>query len=200
MTATPDPSDAMPTGGYLGPLLPPAWLRSGLLAGTIFGVLDRYFDGLRLLVGTQTKALFRIDSAQGGWLDALGAWVGIIRRTGEDDTSYHVRIPATIAHGPRATTAPHLSEFIVAITGVPAVVETGPPGTSSYTVTVVGNPPQLGWIVDIVRSLKPIGAVFTVAAVVPSAGGTGRLGETRLGETRLGGENGIVVIGSSATP
>lgn len=200
LTYTPtarNPSDAMPQGGYIAPLLPQGWLSVGATARGVLGAQDAAFEGARQDIG-RLRYAHTLPYAQAQDLDDLGAIVGVSRLTGEPDDAagggYRARVAATVGEANTAT-APGMAAWLTALTGLGVTVTDDPtPGYASITFAGI---PALGTaIVPLILARKPIGAKLTINAQAPTALGATQslVGGFLVGQSVVGGASGYVTL------
>jgi hypothetical protein len=190
-----DPSDAMPAGGYVAPLMPQGWLAGKPVATAVLGAQDAAHEGARLDLG-RLRYAHTWRYAVGQDLDDLSAIVGVGRLTGEPDDGpgggYRARIAAS-AGQPNTTTAPGMQAWLQGFTGLSVVVrDDATPGFAS--VTFVGYPALGLLLVPEILRRKPVGAQLTINAQSPTAGQHAIVGGFVVGTDVVGGINSYVTL------
>lgn len=192
-----DLSDQMPSGGYVGSLLPPMWVKTNPVAASFFGGLDTEFDGRRVAIDA-VKAAHVIDSASGSDVDALGKLVGVYPRyTAESDDHYRARIIGTCQSGVGASNAPTMQQALAAAFGIPFIVQDGA-SAARFTVFALGPLAVPQAVMALVRQVKVAGTIptgFQRLPVRPKVGDSlGTVGASVVGATVAGGAGYLVAL------
>lgn len=186
-----DSSNRMPTGGYLLPTIPDAYLDNPVNEAARLAALDTQLEGVRAAYDTFLAA-HNVGEATGTDLDNLGALVDVPRLAGENDEAYRLRIPATVRNGIGAVTAPLMLAYVQAATGAAVTVgDTAVPGR--FIVTFLSAPPQGAGIVPLIAANKALGMDF-IAVVKDTSAQAGRVGTFRVGDEVVGGGRAYVVL------
>jgi len=181
-----DLSNQKPLGGWLGPLIPDAWFGDAPQLTILLGIFDTLYD-LMLATLEGARAAKLIGTATGVDLDALGALVALLRTGNETDAAYRLRIPAVIAHGTGASTAPQLQSMIQQGFGVLASIDDNATVPGAFFVTLfsaVSNPTA---VMPMVRQYKAAGMQPTGRILILTAQNVGRIGSFRMGTAVEGG-------------
>lgn len=187
-----DTSLRSPDGGYILPLISPAFIRDPTQEAIRLAPVDqRFADAWTFLARILDRRDIR--SVVGVDLDRLAARYGLTRQAGErDDEVFRARVIGTIRHGLLAASGPNMRTWLTAITGVPLLAENDPTTPGRASIIFLSYPPQGVGIVPLIQARLALGRDCSVVARGPGA--FGLLDTFTLDSEVLDGGNAYVVL------